>query len=71
MVTRDLGFINLLRTATRPHGGLIVFRPRRGGRTALLRLAGTLATKLPRTPILDQVWIVTENRIRIRDDPAP
>jgi hypothetical protein len=71
IVTRDLGFIGLLRAATRPHGGLIVFRPRLGGRTALIRLAGTLAAKLPREPISDQVWILTDDRIRIRDDPAP
>lgn len=71
MVTRDLGFISLLGSATRPHGGLIVFRPRLGGLAALIRMAGTLAAKLPSEPISDQVWIVTDARIRIRNDPAP
>ena len=59
MVTQDVGFVDRLRAAGRPHGGLIVLRSRRPDRAALLRLAGASARRLPRRPIRNEVWIVT------------
>jgi predicted nuclease of predicted toxin-antitoxin system len=67
LVTLDLDFADI---RTHPPGtgpGVIVLRPRSQARADVLALAERLVTALHSEPVSGNLWIVDEQRLRIRE----
>jgi predicted nuclease of predicted toxin-antitoxin system len=66
LITLDLGFANI--KAYPPHDtpGTIVLRLKRQDKLAVLEVARRLASALRLRPIVNQLWVVDHERIRVR-----
>lgn len=67
LVTLDMDFADIRDYPPRDYPGLVVFRLARHGPGRVLEVATRLLKMLPDASIHGQLWIVEDNRIRIRD----
>lgn len=65
-VTFDRGFSNIRAYPPGQYPGMIVFRLQSQDKHHVLSVAGHLVTTLRQRELRNELWIVTENRIRIR-----
>ena len=66
LVTFDRGFSNIRRYELQGSPGIIVFRLKRQDTPYLLHVAGRLVIALRERSPHNELWIVRENRIRVR-----
>lgn len=66
LVTFDRGFSNIRRYPPSGFPGIIVFRLKRQDKLHVLEVSGRLIEALHRRELRNELWIVHENRIRIR-----
>ena len=67
LVTLDMGFADIRTYPPQDYPGLVVFRLSRHGHGRVLAVAARLLEMLPETSIQGQLWIVEDERIRIRE----
>lgn len=68
IVTLDLDFADARRYPPQSHAGLIVFRLRNESRRHVLRVLDCLLDLLETKSPVGRLWIVEEDRIRVRGD---
>ena len=66
LVTLDLDFSNVRAYPPKDYSGLIVLRLRRQDKPHVLRVVGKILDMFGREPIVGRLWIVEEDRIRVR-----
>lgn len=66
LISLDLDFSNILTFPPERFAGLIVLRPHRPGRAAVVRLVRRIVPHFDAHPVVGKLWIVDEGRIRIR-----
>lgn len=66
LVTFDRGFSNIKAYPPSTHPGMIVFRLKRQDKRHVLEVAARLVAALTTREIRRELWIVQEDRIRIR-----
>jgi predicted nuclease of predicted toxin-antitoxin system len=66
LITLDLGFGNIKAYPPREHAGIIVLRPARQDKLSVLELAGRLIEALKQREIGRELWVVDEQKVRIR-----
>ncbi|MFG0314952.1 MAG: DUF5615 family PIN-like protein [Phycisphaerales bacterium] len=67
VITLDRGFGDRRRLIPSRHAGVVVLRPRTQSRPDILDLVSRLSQRLANvTDLRDEVWIVSDRRIRIR-----
>jgi predicted nuclease of predicted toxin-antitoxin system len=66
LITLDLGFGNIKAYPPGAHAGIIVLRPARQDKLAVLELAGRLIEALQQRQIGRELWVVDEQKVRIR-----
>lgn len=66
LVTLDLGFADIRTYPPDEYPGLIVLRPSRQDKPHVLAILGRLLPRLATEPLVNRLWIVDENRVRIR-----
>ena len=67
LVTLDMDFADIRNYPPRDYPGLVVFRLSRQGPGRVLGVAAKLIEVLPESSLQGQLWIVEEDRIRIRE----
>ena len=67
LVTLDLGFADIRTYPPDEYPGLIVLRPNRQDKPHVLAVLEQLLPRLTTEPLVNRLWIVDENRLRIRD----
>ena len=67
LVTLDMDFADIRNYPPQDYPGLVVFRLGRHGPGRVLAVAARLIEMLPDTPLQGQLWIVEDERIRIRE----
>ncbi|MDE2727020.1 MAG: DUF5615 family PIN-like protein [Gemmatimonadota bacterium] len=67
LVTLDMDFADIRAYPPQDYAGLVVFRLSRHGPGRVLRVAVRLIELLPETSLQGQLWIVEDDRIRIRE----
>lgn len=65
-VTFDRGFSNIRAYPPAQYPGMVVFRLKSQDKVHVLSVAGRLVTALEQREPRNELWIVTESRIRIR-----
>lgn len=68
LVTLDLDFADLRAYPPHEYAGLLVLRPRKPDRESALRLLTRALPLLRQEPLAGALWIVDEQRVRIRRD---
>ena len=68
LITLDLDFSDIRHFPPSDYPGIIVLRPARQDRDAVLGLISRLLTLLPTEPIAQCLWVVDETRTRIKGD---
>jgi predicted nuclease of predicted toxin-antitoxin system len=71
LVTFDRGFSNIRAYSPAEHAGMVVFRLKRQDKTHVLQVASRLIDALRRRSPRGELWIIHENRIRIRSEARP
>jgi len=66
LVTLDVGFADIRTYRPREHRGLLVLRLKRQDKDSVLRVFLRILPLLHREPLDRQLWIVDEERVRIR-----
>lgn len=66
LVTLDVGFGNIKAYSPTAYPGIIILRLRRQDKPAVLEVARRLVAMLRLRPILHELWIVDEERVRVR-----
>ncbi len=66
LVTLDLGSADIRAYPPGSHSSLIVFRLQRQDKQTVVRTLARLMNLLPREPLAGHLWIVDEERVRIR-----
>jgi predicted nuclease of predicted toxin-antitoxin system len=66
LVTLDLDFADIRAYPPMNYAGLIVFRLRRQDKLHILEVCARMLPLLSRQPLTQRLWIVEEERIRIR-----
>lgn len=66
LITFDLGFSNIRAYAPEGHPGFIVFRLRSQDKPHVLGVSARLVAALRERELRNELWIVEEDRIRIR-----
>jgi len=66
-VTLDLDFADIRAYLPVDYAGVIVFRLRRQDKPHILEVCAQLLLLLARQPLTQRLWIVEEDRIRIRE----
>ena len=66
LITLDVGFANIRAYPLKDYPGIIGLRLRRQDKPAVLEVARRLIGMLASRPITRELWIVDEQRIRIR-----
>ena len=66
MVTLDLGFADIRLYPPSDFHGLVVLRPNRQDKSSVLKLCQRLITSLKGEDLTGLLWIVEEDRVRIR-----
>lgn len=67
IVTLDMDFADIRNYPPQDYHGLVVFRLSRHGPGRVLAVAARLIEMLPETSLQGQLWIVEDDRIRIRE----
>lgn len=67
LVTLDLGFADIRTYPPEEYHGIIVFRLKRQDKMRVMDLSEQLLPMLETEPLVKRLWIVEEERIRIRD----
>ena len=67
LVTLDMDFADIRVYPPQDHPGLVVFRLGRHGPGRVLEVAARFLEMLPETSLQGQLWIVEDERIRIRE----
>lgn len=67
LVTLDLDFADINTYPPSKYHGILVLRIKRQSRMKVLEAIENLIPLLPAEPIVKQLWIVEENRIRVRE----
>ena len=67
LVTLDMDFADIRTYPPQDYPGLVVFRLSRHGPGRVLGVAAKLLEMLPRASLQGQLWIVEDERIRIRE----
>ncbi len=67
LLTLDLDFSNIRAYPPEDYHGIVVFRPTIQSITTLVRLTTRLLTLLEREPLVGHLWIVEDDRVRIRE----
>jgi len=67
MLTLDLGFSDIRTYQPAEHAGIIVLRPARRDKASVLALVARLLRALEERTVAGALWIVEEQRIRIRE----
>ena len=67
LVTLDMDFADIRTYPPRDYAGLVVFRLSRHGPGRVPGVAARLIEMLPETSLRGQLWIVEDERIRIRE----
>ena len=67
LLTLDLDFSDIRAYPPEDYHGIVVFRPAIQSITTLVRLTTRLLTLLEREPLVGQLWIVEDDRVRIRE----
>ena len=70
LITLDLDFANIQSFPPQNYPGLIVLRVTDQSRPQILRVLGNVCDLIDREPLVGCLWIVEENRIRIRAPDA-
>jgi predicted nuclease of predicted toxin-antitoxin system len=68
LVTLDLDFANIRAYPPAEYAGIIVLRPKRQDKQAVLDLVHRFALVLAKRPPANELWIVEPDRIRFRSD---
>jgi predicted nuclease of predicted toxin-antitoxin system len=68
--TLDLDFSDIRAYPPEDYHGIVVFRPAEQSITTLVRLTSRLLTLLEGEPLVGHLWIVEDNRVRIREGSA-
>jgi predicted nuclease of predicted toxin-antitoxin system len=66
LITLDVGFGNIKAHPPQQHAGIIVLRPARQDKPAVLALGARLIDALRLRTIGGELWVVDDERIRIR-----
>jgi len=66
IITLDRGFANILRYPPADFFGIIILRAKRQDKVSLISLAGSFIPMLKLEPLEGKLWVVEEDRIRIR-----
>ena len=66
LVTLDKGFADIRTYSLADYPGIVVLRPKRQDKKSLVRLGQIFIQYLETEPISGSLWIVEEDRIRIR-----
>jgi predicted nuclease of predicted toxin-antitoxin system len=67
LLTLDLDFSDIRTYPPEDYHGIVVFRPAIQNITTLVRLTTRLLALMEREPLVDCLWIVEDNRVRIRE----
>ena len=67
LVTLDLDFADIRAYPPADYAGVIVFRLRRQDKLHILKVCARMLPLLARQPLTQCLWIVEEDRIRIRE----
>jgi predicted nuclease of predicted toxin-antitoxin system len=70
ILTLDLDFSNIRRYPPQDYAGIIVLRPGSKGRASVMRTLTQFMPLLSTVPLIGHLWIVEEQRIRIRNGSA-
>ncbi len=68
LITLDIDFANLLSYPPELYRGIIVIRTKDQSKSSVLQILRKIIVALEDTPIDQLLWIVEENRIRIRSN---
>ena len=71
LITLDLDFADIRRYPPENNAGIIVLRPANQGISAVLRLMRRALPLLGKEPLRGALWIVDEQRVRIRGGDSP
>ena len=71
LISLDTDFADIRRYPPQDHAGLIVLRVRRSQKTSLISCLRRLLPTLSSEPVAGCLWIVEEQRIRIRGSTTP
>ena len=69
LITLDLDFAHIQRYPPQAYPGIIVLRLARQDRATVLAIIPRILTLLQTEPIAQRLWIVDDNRTRIRGEP--
>ena len=67
LLTLDLDFADVRTYPPQEYPGLIVLRPRNQAKSTVLALLEQLIALLNTQPVVGNLWIMQENRLRIRE----
>lgn len=67
LLTLDLDFSDIRAYPPEDYHGIVVFRPAVQSISTLVRLTTRLLTLLEREPLVGHLWIVEDDRVRIRE----
>jgi len=67
LITLDLDFSDIKTYPPSSHQGILVLRAKRQSRSNVLEMIAKLIPVLPSEPIEKQLWIVEEDKIRVRE----
>jgi len=66
LITLDAGFADIRSYPPEEYQGLLVLRLARQDKRYVLQVCDRLVKKLPPDPLVGQLWIVEDDRIRVR-----
>lgn len=66
LITLDLGFADVRAYPPASYSGLVVLRLTQQDKPHVLKIVGRLVPSLATEPVIGRLWIVDEDRIRIR-----
>ena len=67
LLTLDVGFADIRAYPPGSHPGIIVLRPARQDKSNVLSIIGRLLGSLEAEPLAGKLWVVDENRVRVRE----
>ena len=67
LITLDLDFSDIKSYPPSSHHGIFVLRTRRQSKSKVLEVLAKLIPLLPSDPIEKQLWIVEEDKVRVRE----
>ncbi len=71
LITMDVGFGDIRTYPPGSHPGIVVLRLARQDTPAVIRVLRRVIDALKEEPVSGNLWVVDENRIRVREDGEP